>query len=275
MSGGKLQSKHAAGIWFWFKWIVTAIASFVASLFFWNWLLFQKMGGNMQSRQHAIGWMVAVFGTWFILLTLLMRKKERVMGHMDAEDESTVSWWLIWIGLTIGSFFLAVWFWTPFVAKHFGSIQNSQTSIVWVVAVFGTWIVGLVPLLIFMYQKVDRAYEKARERRERLQIPEKDPVKIKAVLIDEAKRRLPKKLTEKLKGIPPTIRDGHLVTAILNDGRRIEHVFIAKRKELLGVYDQENLTFGVSDIADLEPTNLQHPPDFTKKTWLRLDGNAA
>jgi hypothetical protein len=271
----KLKSNNWAGIWFWLKWILVAIAGFTGSMLFWNWLFFKQLNADFQNPQMAIGWLVAVFGTWFVTLIPLMKKKETVMGHMDKQDESTVAWWIIWISLTIGSFFLAVWFWTPFIAKHFGSIKNPTTSLIWVIAVFGTWLVVLIPLMIFMYQKVDKAYEDARIRRESRAAKFKDPVKIRAVFIEESKRQIPKILTDQLKKIPQTIKGGHLITAILKDGRKIEHVFIARAKEVLGIYGAEELTFGAQDISGFEPTDLTHPPDFTQKTWLRLDGNSA
>ncbi len=271
----KLRSNNLAGIWFWLKWILLAIGGFTASLLFWNWLFFNRLKADFKNPQIAIGWMVAVFGTWFVTLIPLMKKKETVMGHMDKQDESTVTWWLIWISLTIGSFFLAVWFWTPFIAARFGSIKNPTTSLLWIIAVFGSWLVALTPLMILMYHKVDKAYEDARIRRETRAEKFKDPVKIKAVYIEESKRQLQKTLSDKLKKAPQTIKGGHLITAILRDGRKVENVFIARGKEVLGVYDQQELTFQPEDITDFELTDLAHPPDFTQKIWLRLDGNSA
>ena len=273
----KLRSNNAAGIWFWLKWILLAIGGFTASLLFWNWLLLDRLKADFKNPQIAIAWMVAVFGTWFITLIPLMKKKETVMGHMDKQDESTVTWWLIWISLTIGSFFAAVWFWTPFIAERFGSIRNSSTSILWIIAVFGSWLVALIPLMIFMYYKVDKAYEDVRIRRElkTQKQPYKDPVKIKAVYLEPAKRKLSQTVIQKLRKFPRTIQNGHLMTVTLNDGRKIEHVFISDQKELLGVYNQQDLTFQAQDIVDLEPTDMTHPPDFTQKIWLRLDGNSA
>ncbi|OGW84565.1 MAG: hypothetical protein A3C35_05130 [Omnitrophica bacterium RIFCSPHIGHO2_02_FULL_46_11] len=271
----KLRSNNLRGIWFWLKWILTAIGGFTLSVLFWNWLLLRQLKADFHNPQIAIGWMVAVFGTWFVTLIPLMKKKETVMGHMDKQDESTVTWWLIWISLTIGSFFLAVWFWTPFIASRFGSIKNPTTSLLWVVAVFGSWLVALIPLMIVMYYKVDKAYEDARIRRELKAEKFKDPVKIKAVFIEESKRRLPKEVSEKLKKTPQTIKGGHLITAILKDGRKIKNVFISRGKEILGVYDQEELTFEGADIANFETADLTSPPDFTQKIWLRLDGNSA
>ncbi|PIQ87014.1 MAG: hypothetical protein COV74_02395 [Candidatus Omnitrophica bacterium CG11_big_fil_rev_8_21_14_0_20_45_26] len=273
----KLQTKNLQGIWFWLKWITIAIAGFTASIAFWNWLLLKRLGADVTEPRVTICWFIAVFGSWFLILTVLMKKKEKVMGHMDKQDEATVSWWLIWIGLTIGTFFLSVWFWTPFIAEHFGSIKESPNSIIWVIAVFGTWLIALTPLMIFMYQKVDYAYERARAmRQQKADLPRlDDPVKIRSILVDEKKRRIPEVLTEQLKKVPPTIKGGHLVTAILKDGRRIENVFIAKRKEILGLYDAQELLFDPQDIVSMIPANLDHPPDFTEKVWLRLDGNSA
>ncbi len=275
--GKRLKSNDFAGIWFWLKWILIAISGFILSIAFWNWLLLERLGADFKQPHVAISWFAAVFGTWFLILILVMQKKEKVMGHLDREDESTLSWWLVWIGLTIGSFFLSVWFWTPFIAEKLGSIKESPNSMIWVIAVFGTWLIALTPLMIFMYQKVDQAYEKARIAREtRGEKPSRtDSLKIKGVLIKPSERIVSKSLTQKLKSIPPTIHNGHLVTATLKDGRKVENVFIARRTELLGLYDQTELTFRASDIIEIEPTDLTHPPDFTKKTWLRLDGNAA
>ncbi|MBI1978294.1 MAG: hypothetical protein HYS55_06035 [Candidatus Omnitrophica bacterium] len=296
--GSKLRSNNAAGIWFWFKWILLAIGSFTASVLFWNWLLLSQLKWDFKNPQAAIGWMVAVFGTWFIALIPLMKKKETVMGHMDKQDESTITWWLVWMSLTIGSFFAAVWFWTPFIAKHFGSIKTPANTMLWVVFVFGSWLVALIPLMTLMYWKVDKAYEDARIRRElraekffrlsqrtdpssggegriRLQSGGKDTVKIKAIYIAEEKRRIPKLISERLKKTPETVKGGHLGTAVLKDGRKVENVFISRRKEILGIYDQEELTFQANEIADFVPANLTQPPDFTQKTWLRLDGNSA
>lgn len=269
-----LKSNNLAGIGFWLKWILLAIGGFTASLFFWNWLLLDRLNADFKNPQIAIAWMVAVFGTWFVILIPLMKKKETVMGHMDRRDESTATWWLIWIALTIGSFFVAVWFWTPFIAKHFGSVRNSMASLLWVIAVFGSWLIALIPLMILMYHKVDKAYEDARIRRELGLEKFKDSVKIKAIFLEPAKRRLSRELIEHLKKLPRTIKNGHLVTARLTDGRTVDYVFISEGKDLLGLYGQQEITFTVQDIESLEPADLNHLPDFTQKIWLRLDGNS-
>lgn len=81
---------------------------------------------------------------------------------MRAKKDSTILWWIGWIVLTIVSFFVSHWFWTPFIAKHAGDMSRPGVPLLWVTAVFGSWMVLLVPLIIVMYNKVDRAYEDAR-----------------------------------------------------------------------------------------------------------------
>src|SRR5687768_2772555 len=84
----------------------------------------------------------------------------------EKDGNYTVLWWIGWITLTIISFFISCYFWTGFIAKYVGSMDKPGVPIVWVTAVFGTWMVLLVPLIVIMYSKVDKAYEDARLKRE-------------------------------------------------------------------------------------------------------------
>src|SRR5689334_14637964 len=86
---------------------------------------------------------------------------------MSRKDHS-VLWWIGWIVLTILTFFAAYALWTPIIASRVGPMSQPGVPMLWVAAVFGTWMVFLVPLIILMYNKVDRAYEDARINRERL-----------------------------------------------------------------------------------------------------------
>ncbi len=178
----------------------------------------------------------------------------------------TVFWWIGWIVLTILSFFAAVAIWTPVISQRFGSIHQTRTAVLWVTAVFGTWMVILIPLMIVMYQKVDKAYEDARLRRENAQ------KRFRSLLIEKSKRIVPNEVSEKLHSIQETIAGGHLVTAVLKDGRRIANVFITNRKEILGIYDASEMTFEGKDIVSVEITDMTHPPHFSLPQWLRLDG---
>ena len=110
-------------------------------------------------------------------------------------DEQSVLWWVGWITLTIVSFFVACIFWTPWIARHVGAMNHAAAPALWITAVFGSWMVLLVPLIVVMYNKVDRAYEEARIRRE--QEAEKKapgPSPVKNVSIPESERLLSDRL---------------------------------------------------------------------------------
>lgn len=178
----------------------------------------------------------------------------------------TIFWWIVWISLTIVSFFAASAFWTPIIAKHYGSVRETKASIIWVVAVFGSWMVILVPLIILMYSKVDRAYEDARIRRE------KNAARFRSIFVEPAKRKVSDSIAKKLAQGPETIEGGYLVNAVLSDGRKIENVFISSQKELLGLYNETDLSFEGKDIVSVESIDWNQPPSFMANFWLRLDG---
>lgn len=199
----------------------------------------------------------------------------------ETKKQNTVLWWVGWILLTIGSFFVACWFWTWFIAAHVGSVKSERVTILWVAAVFGTWMVFLLPLIILMYNKVDKAYEDARIKREAMEIKRKEAEgravssSVRFQPVEASRRILAEALRKKVRKFPDTIKGGHLVTVILKDGRRFEHVFIAGKKEVLGIYGAEQLPFDIQEITDLEPSDLDHMPVFKPELWLRLDGGEA
>lgn len=188
-------------------------------------------------------------------------------------SQSTVGWWLGWILLTIASFFASCYFWTKFIAAHIGSMREPGVPILWVAAVFGTWMTLLVPLIIVMYAKVDKAYEDGRMARETAAFEKKEKsLPFKSVRVEDSERILNVPLSQKLKKIPETIKHGHLMTAVLRDGRKIENVFIRDKKDVLGIYGVDSLPFKISDIVDLETADASRWPDFKAENWLRLDG---
>ncbi|MGH7198534.1 MAG: hypothetical protein ACREH5_07335 [Candidatus Omnitrophota bacterium] len=192
---------------------------------------------------------------------------------MSKKGGSTVLWWVGWIVLTIVTFFISCWFWTGFIAERVGDMRQPGVPLLWVTAVFGSWMVLLVPLIIVMYSKVDKAYEDARITRETAQFSKaRLECGIKSVLIDEPKRLLNRGLSDKLKKLPEAVRRGHLVTAVLKDGRRVENVFIMNKRDVLGVYGADAAPVLAEDIADLEPADLDKLPAFKTENWLRLDG---
>ena len=188
-------------------------------------------------------------------------------------SSSTVWWWILWILLTIGSFFISVHFWTWLIAEKVGSMREKGVPILWVTAVFGSWMVLLIPLIIVMYNKVDKAYESARIRREITALKQAEKqIPFKSIFIEEQKRLLRKELSKKITQFPQAIKGGHLVNAVLRDGRKFENIFVAYKRDVLGIYGYDYLPFQVEEIADLEPVNLSNLPDFKIEDWLRLDG---
>jgi len=178
----------------------------------------------------------------------------------------SVLWWVVWIILTIGSFFAASAFWTPIIAKHFGSIRETKAASMWILAVFGTWMVMLLPLIVVMYQKVDKAYDDVRIRRE------KAALRFRSIYVDTAKRILPENVSEKMIGWPETIEGGHLISVILQDGRRIPHVFIKDRREILGLYNYTSLPFEGKDVTEVEQEDPKEVAYSFTTNWLRMDG---
>ncbi len=263
------------GVAWWLLWIVIAIASFIFSAIVWTWVI-TNFFGEIKGTPLTILWASAVFGSWLITMIPIIRAKERYWNRLSTEDEAGVTWWIGWIALTIATFFAAAGFWTWFFAKEGGRIRDPGAAGRWIFAVFGTWMVALLPLMVVMYQKVERAYEKARIRREEREEKEAERPKARTVFIDPAKRALPDPLVQKLKKIPATLkrggRTGHLVTAVLRDGRRFENVFISNLTEVLGIYGEDHLPFDAKEVVDLEPAALEKISDFSEKNWLRLDG---
>lgn len=187
-------------------------------------------------------------------------------SKVKSQGTRTIFWWVVWITCTIASFFLASWFWTPIIAQHFGSVRQANASIAWVIAVFGTWMVILVPLIILMYSKVDKVYEDARIRRE------KNAARFRSISVSPEKRLLPEAIQNKIAAWPRTIQNGHLVHLTLTNGQKIENVFISEGKEILGIYNASSFSFEGTDVREIEAVDFSQPPAFITNLWLRLDG---
>lgn len=185
---------------------------------------------------------------------------------------SVVWWWLLWIAVTILSFFAAAALWTPVIARYCGNMSQPGVPIIWVTAVFGTWMIVLVPLIIVMYNKVDRAYEDARMRRESAALMHaRQNLPFKAFWVDDSERLLAQPLADKLKKIPGTLKNGKLVKAVLRGGKVIENVFVLDNQEVVGIYGLDRLDFALRDIVDLQPMDLDRLPAYEAGRWLRLD----
>ena len=190
---------------------------------------------------------------------------------MSNSKEHPILWWLGWITLTIVAFFIPCFGWTRFFASHAGTMQDPGMPALWVSAVFGSWMVILVPLIILMYNKVDRAYEDSRNTRERQAhelLSSRFPVK--AISVDEAKLTLPKALQKKLKRLPKTLKRGQLVSLDFKDGRKLENVFVFEGEDIVGVYGVGDFPFDAREAvnATLMDPGQSVPADYDR--WLRL-----
>jgi len=189
------------------------------------------------------------------------------------KSDQTVLWWLVWIALTILTFFVAYYFWTWFISAHVGDMHQKGVPMLWVALVFGTWMIFLIPLIILMYNKVDRAYEDARITRENVVGGVRRAASgVKFISIPESERLLNAAVAQKIKKIPWTIKRGHLVTVTLKNGQRIDNVFVLDRQEVMGVYGYEEAPFRVEDIVDLTGIPEDYVPNFQTSRWLRFDG---
>jgi hypothetical protein len=191
------------------------------------------------------------------------------------QTSSSVLWWVVWITLTILSFFISCAFWTWFIARHVGNMNQTGTPLIWVATVFGTWVIILIPLIIAMYNKVDKAYDEAKIRREMSsQKLAFSRSKFKSIFVDTQRRTLPEHLQNKLKRIPEVMKHAHLVNCHLKDGKTIEHVFILDRQEIVGLYGKKEFTLNLKDIADFSPVDFELQKIDDESLWLRLDGPA-
>lgn len=184
-----------------------------------------------------------------------------------------VTWWMAWIAVTIVSFFVSCWFWTGFLARNYGTMDKPGAPILWVTAVFGTWMILLVPLIVVMYAKVDKAYEDARINREGSAYDKtRRAMGVRCLDIPQRDRRLSESHRRQLRRIPQTIRNGHLVSLVLQGGRTVRYAFILNGAELAGVYAESDPRVLASQIEEILPVPAGEIPDFEASGWVRLDG---
>ncbi len=194
------------------------------------------------------------------------------MKTLNRKNKSSILWWMGWISLTILSFFISCIFWTWILSHQLGDIHETHNALIWVAFVFGTWMVFLFPLIIFMYNKVDRSYEESKIQREiAFQNKIQAGLPFTSILIDPKQRELTETLKDKVAGFSEAIKNGHLVTAHLKNGQKIEYVFIKDRSEILGVYNLNIPVYG-SEVIDIEATDLHKLPKFEPEKWTRFDG---
>lgn len=258
-----MPPKDAFGFRFWLFWILGFAGSFLASAAFWTWAVSAWLG-DLSQPEILLTWALSVFGCWFLILTPFMRKKERIWKRINADQEKAIDAWLLGMGLFIAVLIATAFFWSW---KMRGQIlAASGLNTLWLRNVIASWLVLTLPFLIFLYKKADQIFKAAHTRQTRL------GPQFQTRFLSRSERLLSSSLTEKLKQIPETMEEAHVVDLQLKDGRIIPHVFIFRGNEILGIYDAVEMDFKTEEIMGLKP--VETFPGYEESRWLRLDGRA-
>jgi len=248
------------GFLFWLRWILWFAGSFVIAALGWTGLM-KLCFGDIKGPELTITWCVAVFGSWFLLVIPFMRKKEQIWKRLNQDQEKGVDAWFTGMGIFIGLLIASSFFWSVIFKK---AIQDVGMYPVWAKAVFASWLVFLIPFLVIMYRQADSIFKSAEARQTY------NP-QFKSMFIDASQRMLPELVAERLKGMPATLPNGHLVTVVLKDGQKVPYVFVRSGREILGVYDRTSLGFVAEDVLEIELADKDKLPNFDESKWLRLD----
>ena len=251
------------GFRFWLEWIIRFVGSLTLSAVFWTFVL-TKLFGALQSKEMILTWSAAVFGSWFIAVIPFMRKKEQIWKRLNCDQEKSLSAWLIGMNLIVGLLILSSVTWNWIYRAEVLSVRSGFYG-GWLKAVFGSWLFSVMPVLIWMYRKADTIFKDAVER-QLTQSP-----KFRSDFVEKSQRSIPSEISQKIKNVPETLPRGHVVHLILKDGRKVPHVFILDAKEILGLYDQTQMDFKASDIADALPVRDPDMAQYDESKWLRLD----
>jgi len=255
------------GFKFWLGWIVQFAGSFVLAVIFWT-AGITALFGQIEGIELTLTWGVAVFGSWFLLMIPLMRKKEQIWKRLNQDQEKAVSAWLLGMGIFIGMLIASALGWSIIFRDSLGQNKEGGLNLDWVKAVIGTWLFLLLPFLVFMYRKADAIFKSAEER----QIP-KGPL-FQSTFVEKSKRMIPETLRRKIEAVPPILGKGHIAHLRLRDGSNVSHAFILNASEILGLYDRKDFDFNVQDIEDVELIDQDHLVAYEEAKWLRLDGRA-
>lgn len=223
--------------------------------------------GSLQGPELTTSWIVAVFGSWFILVIPFMRKKEQIWKRLNSDQERAVDAWFVGVGIFIGLLITSSLFWSLVFRARLHGVNGQGMDALWAKAVLGSWLVILLPCLILMYRKADTIFKDAVERQ--TYIP-----KFKSICIEGSQRFLPLAIVSKIKAFPQTLPGAHVVTVLLKDGRRVPHVFVLSNREILGIYGQSELSFVASDVEGVEMIEKEALPAYEESEWLRLDGKS-
>ncbi len=253
--------KDRYGFWFWLRWIVWFAGSFIVSAVFWT-MLMKNFFHEITGPELQVTWAVSVFGSWFLLVIPFMRKKEQIWKRLNQDQERAVTISFQGAGIFIGLWIAACFFWSFSMRP---AIRNYGLDREWTKNVFITWLVLLIPFLIWMYRRADAIFRRAHAR-------QTYAPRHKSIYIDLKGRRLPKNIAEKLKDIPETLPGAHLVHVTLKNGDKVPHVFIKFRREIAGIYGREELGFEAAEITEIRGIDPKEFPAYEESKWLRLDG---
>ncbi len=254
------------GFRFWLSWIIWFAASFIVTAALWT-LTLTFFLGPIRGSELTFTWAAAVFGTWFILLVPFIRKKEQIWKRLNQDEEKSVDAWLMTVGAFVGLLVVSATVWA-FVLKSRIQMDPQRMDPLWAKAVFGTWLLLLLPFLVLLYRRADTIFKNAVLRQTAA------GPKFRMTLVEKSKRVLPARLSEKIAGAPPTLRQGHIVTLVLKDGSRVPDCFVLNQSEILGVYDRAEFTLNAKDAIDIEVADPEKLPAYEESKWLRLDGRA-
>ena len=253
--------KDRYGFLFWLRWIVSFAGSFIVSAIAWT-VILNRIFGAVEAEELVMTWAVSVFGTWFILVIPFMRKKEQIWKRLNDDQERSVDAWLTGMGFFIGAFVVSAFVW-GLVFKQRLLSGTPGLDPVWMRAVFSTWVIILVPLLIWMYRSADRIFKTANERQTR------EPA-FQRQWVTPDRRLLPQALSEKLQKEKPTLSGGHLVKGRFKNGD-VWPLFILNGREVIGAYDYSKTDFDASQLIDVaveEPVKLPIPDE---SRWVRFN----
>ena len=255
-----LQDRY--GFFFWLRWILAFAGSFAATAGAWT-VLLTHLFGPVLGKELVTTWTASVFGTWFLIVIPFMRKKEQIWKRLNEDQEKSVDAWFTGMGFFIGLFIASALAWTWFLRKRLFP-DTPGFDPVWLKAVFSTWFLILIPLLVWMYRRADNIFEKANARQTY------EP-HFQVHWIEPEKRQLSADLSRQIKKFKPTIPGGHLVNARLKNGQVLKHLFVMDAKEVAGVYDPMVLDFDVSEFEDLSVLESDCLPSFDETKWVRFN----
>lgn len=256
-------TQDSFGFRFWLFWILGFAGSFLVSAAFWTWAASAWLG-DLSQPEILLTWALSVFGCWFLILTPFMRKKEQIWKRINVDQGKAIDAWLLGMGIFIAVLIAAAFFWSWKLRLKI--LETPGLDGLWLRNVIASWLVLTLPFLIFLYKKADQIFKAAHARQTRL------GPQFQTRFLSRSERLLPSALIEKLKQIPETLEEGHVIHLRLADGRTIPHVFIFRGHEILGIYDAAEMDFKTEEIADLKP--VETFSRYEESRWLRLDGRA-